>query len=398
MDFFALAQKTLPVYNECTMRSTRAVVYKNNLIHNLSVVKSFIKSDVKICAAVKANGYGSGAVFAAKTALSFGASFCAVATVDEGIELRESGIVSPILLLSLCAPGEMKDAVSYKLTPLVCDEVYAELFNEAGGKYAAGKFPVHLAVDTGMRRIGCSVDEASFLAKRIVNFPHLALGGVCTHFSSADETDDEARRYTDDQFSEFMRAVKSIEAESIDPGIRHCAASAALLDRPEMQLDMVRPGIVMYGYFDGSIDEAYFTARGKPCELEPVTALESEVVAIKSIKKGEAVSYNRTWTAECDTVLATLPIGYADGLPRSLSPGLCVAINGKNYPVVGRICMDQCMVDVGSGSVHRWDKAVIFGPKNSGALQTARDIAKASGTIPYEILTGISKRVPRVEA
>ena len=379
------------------MRSTRAVVYKNNLIHNLSVVKSFLKNDVKICAAVKANGYGSGAVFAAKTALACGASFCAVATVDEGIELRESGIASPILLLSLCTPDEMKDTVLYKLTPLVCDEAYAELFNVAAGKYASGKFSVHIAVDTGMRRIGCSVDEASRFAKRIVNLPHLTLGGVCTHFSSADETDDEARRYTDDQFSHFMRAVKSIEDEGIDPGIRHCAASAALLDRPEMQLDMVRPGIAMYGYFDGSIDGAYCAERGKPCTLEPVMALESEIVAIKSIKKGEAVSYNRTWTAECDTVLATLPIGYADGLPRSLSPGLCVAINGKNYPVVGRICMDQCMVDVGSGSVHRGDKAVIFGPKNSGALQTARDIAKAAGTISYEILTGISKRVPRVE-
>lgn len=380
------------------MRSTRAVVYKNNLIHNLSVIQSFIKdSNTKICAAVKANGYGSGAVFAAKTALASGASFCAVATVDEGIELRESGITSPILLLSLCTPDEMKDAVLYKLTPLVCDEAYAELFNAAGGKYAAGKFPVHLAVDTGMRRIGCSVDEASLFAKRIVNLPYLALGGVCTHFSSADETDEVSRRYTDEQFSDFMRAVKSIEDEGIDPGIRHCAASAALLDRPEMQLDMVRPGILMYGYFDGSVDGAYCASRGKPCTLEPVMALESEVVAIKSIKKGEAVSYNRTWTAERDSRIATLPIGYADGLPRRLFPGLCVAISGKNYPVVGRICMDQCMVDVGSDGVHRWDKAVIFGPENSGALQTAADIAKISGTISYEILTGIAKRVPRVE-
>ena len=391
------------------MRSTRAVVYKNNLIHNLSVIQSFIKNgDTKICAAVKANGYGSGAVFAAKTALASGASFCAVATVDEGIELRESGIASPILLLSLCTPDEMKDAVSYKLTPLVCDEAYAKLFNAAAGKYAAGKYAagkyaagkyaVHLALDTGMRRIGCSSDEASLLAKSIVNFPHLALGGVCTHFSSADETDEDARRYTDEQFSDFMRAVKSIEAEGIDPGIRHCAASAALLDRPEMQLDMVRPGILMYGYFDGSIDGAYCASQGKPCTLEPVMALESEVVAIKSIRKGDAVSYNRTWTAECDTVLATLPIGYADGLPRKSSPGLCVAINGKNYPVVGRICMDQCMVDIGSGHVRRWDTAVVFGPENSGALQTASDVAKVSGTIPYEILTGIAKRVPRVEA
>ena len=227
--------------------------------------------------------------------------------------------------------------------------------------------------------------------------PHLSLAGVCTHFSSADETDEAARRYTDNQFSNFMRAVKSIEEEGIDPGIRHCAASAALIDRAEMQLDMVRPGIVMYGYFDGSIDGVYCAEKGKPCTLEPVMALESEVVAIKSIKKGETVSYNRTWTAECDTVVATLPIGYADGLPRKLSPGLHVAINGKNYPVVGRICMDQCMVDVGSGGVHRWDKALIFGPGNSGALQTAADIANASGTISYEILTGISKRVPRTE-
>jgi alanine racemase len=382
------------------MRSTRALIYGDNLKHNLRVIRSFIKRpETKLCIAVKADAYGCGAVFTAKTALECGASYLAVATADEGIELRENGIGCPILMLSLCTKDEMEAVVKYNITPFVFDREYIGAFEKAAWKFGgSSKFPVHLAVDTGMGRIGCQPEEAVAAALYIAQSPHLTLDGVCTHCSSADGVSDEDRAYTKMQFDSFQSAVSAIKASGINPGICHCSASAALLDHPEMQLDMVRAGIITYGYYAGKIDRGYFADKGTPCELEPVMALESEVVAIRPFKSGKAVSYGRTWTTTEETDIAVLPLGYADGLLRRFQPGLTVAINGKSYPVVGRICMDQCMVDIGRNNhdVHRWDKAVIFGPENSGALQNAEDIAKRTGTISYEIMTGITKRVPRI--
>ncbi|MFA6856361.1 MAG: alanine racemase [Treponema sp.] len=382
------------------MRCTRAVIYGDNLKHNIGVIRSFIKRpQTKLCIAVKADGYGCGAVFTARTALECGAFCLAVATVDEGIELRENGISCPILMLSLCTKDEMESVVKHNITPLVFDREYILSFDKAAGRFnEKSKFPVHLAVDTGMGRIGCLPEDAVEAASLITRSTHLSLGGVCTHCSSADGINDEDRIYTKMQFDTFVSAVNTIKAAGIEPGICHCAASAVLLDHPEMQLDMVRSGIITYGYYAGQINREYFVAKGTTCELEPVMSLESEIVAIRPFRAGKSVSYGRTWVADRDTDIAVLPIGYADGLLRHFSPGLTVAINGKSYSVVGRICMDQCMVDIGKNNpdVHRWDKAVFFGPKNSGALQDAEDIARRTGTIAYEIMTGITKRVPRV--
>lgn len=382
------------------MRSTHALIYQDNLRHNIEVIRSFIKNPAtKLCVAVKADGYGCGAVFCAKAAIQAGASYLAVATVDEGIELRENGITCPILMLSLCTKEEMEDAVRHSLTPLVFDKEYIDAFDDAAVRFGGSrKYAVHLAVDTGMGRIGCLPEDAAEYARHITESRHLFLEGMCTHFSSADGVSAADRAYTEMQFRAFSSAVESVRKAGIQPGICHCSASAALLDHPEMQLDMVRPGIITYGYYDGQVNKAYFASKGIPCDLRPVMALESEVVAIRPFTKGRSVSYGRTWTAGSDTDIAVLPIGYADGLLRRFSPGLTVAINGTSYPVVGRICMDQCMVDIGKNNtrVHRWDKAVVFGPACSGALQDAEDIARLSGTISYEIMTGITKRVPRI--
>ena len=388
------------------MRSTRALIYKDNLSHNLKTVGSFLRPSVKLCVAVKANGYGTGAVTAARTALETGAACVAVATVDEGIELRENGIACPILLLSLCTEDEMPLAVQHELSPLVCDSDYIAQFETAAAR-AQKKIAVHLAVDTGMGRLGCAVDEAASLAQKIAAFPHLALAGTCTHFASSDEASADARAYTERQFSDFLRAVQSIADAGVNSGVRHCASSAATCTRPDMQLDMVRVGIAAYGYYGGEADRAAVASRGQV--LKPVMALQTQVSAIRRFYAGQCVSYGRTWKAARDTDIAVLPIGYADGLFRRLSPDcthedaqgknerLHVAINGKLFPVVGRICMDQCMVALGCDSgVRRWDTAVIFGPSESGALHDAADIAKIAGTIPYEIVTSVSKRVPRV--
>ena len=373
-----------------------AEIYLDNLAHNIAQIKQNLRPGVKICAAVKADAYGHGAVRCAKKAVECGVEFLSVATVGEGIELRKAGISRPILVLSLCDKSEMRSLVKYNLTPLVGDAEYIDLI-EAAAKKANEKFAVHLAVDTGMGRIGCLPHEAKDLAKKIALSQNLSLGGVCTHFASADETSKKYRDYAQSQYEKFSLAIESIRAEKIDAGIVHCSSSAALLDRPEWQFDMVRPGIILYGYCAGKITQKYLSQKGIRFEPKPVMALVTSVSAIRHFSKGESVSYGCTWTSERETKIAVLPIGYADGLLRRASPGLEVAINGKKYPVRGRICMDQCMAEIGMKSdAKRFDRVVIFGPKESGALCTAQDLADAQGTIPYEILTSISKRVKRI--
>lgn len=394
----------------CFMRI--AEIYLGNLAHNIAQIKNNLRPGVKICAAVKADAYGHGAVRCAKTAVECGAAFLSVATVDEGIELRRSEISCPILVLSLCDANEMDALIEHDLTPLVGDTEYVDLIESAakknfdskskkkssdGMQASEKKFSVHLAVDTGMGRIGCFPDEAKDLAKKIASSQFLSLGGVCTHFASADETDKKHREFAQSQYEQFSAAINSIRAEKIDAGIVHCANSAALLAHPEWQFDMVRPGIILYGYDAGKITREYLSQKGIRFEPKPVMALVASVSAVRAFPKGMSVSYGCTWTSDTETKIAVLTIGYADGLLRRASPGIEVAINGKKYPVRGRICMDQCMAEIGmTDDVKRFDRAVIFGPEESGALCTAQDLADAQGTIPYEILTCVSKRVKRV--
>lgn len=315
----------------------------------------------------------------------------------------------------------MRALVKNSLTPLAGDAEYIELIEAAvkksmvaaSKKYAAlsqkkgvraapAKFPLHLAVDTGMGRIGCLPQDAQALAKKIAASEFLELGGICTHFASADETSKTYRAYAQKQYENFMFAVNSVREAKINPGIVHCSASAALLDHPEWQFDMVRPGIILYGYYAGLIDKKYLAKKDIQFDLKPVMAFVTGVSAIRPFEKGAAVSYGCTWKAEKKTNIVVLPVGYADGLLRRSAAndngGLKVTIGGKLYPVRGRICMDQCMVEIGAeqGAIRRFDRVVIFGPKESGALTTAQDLADAQGTISYEILTCVSKRVKRV--
>jgi alanine racemase len=379
------------------MRQTIAKIYMSNLQHNLQEIKSHISLNTKLCIAVKADAYGHGAVACAKQAVGCGADYLAVATVSEGVELRQNGISLPILVLSLCTPEEMSELVAAGLTPLVFDSEYISLVADAVKKAGLEKFSVHIAVDTGMGRIGCLPEDAAKIAQHIVDTKVLYTGGMCTHFAVADSSKPDDRAYTAIQFSRFMTAVANVQAAGIDPGIRHCANSAALLDHPEMQLDMVRAGIIVYGYYPGDLDEAYFIRKGSPVSLRPVMAFSTRVVAVRSFDSGDSVSYGRTWTAQEPTHIGVLPAGYADGVYRRFVPGLTVAVDGKSYPVRGRICMDQCMIDLGPDTaVKRWSEAVFFGPKESGALQTAQDIADQTGTISYEITSAVSKRVPRI--
>ena len=387
------------------MRSTKAYIYQDNLKHNLNEIKALLKKETKICLAVKADGYGHNSVVAAKIAQECGVEYLAVASVEEGIELRENGIKAHILLLSLCTPPEMLELFKYDITPLVFSDEYIKCISDAADFFFKNlqkddknsRFAVHLAVDTGMGRIGCYSDEAASQAKLIESTAHLTLGGMITHFALSDGVSDAAQDFTLEQYKDFCRAVEAVRAEGINPGVCSCGSSAALMTHPEMHFDMVRPGIIAYGYYPDEVTKEYLASHGVNINLKPVLSFETEVVAIRHFPAGKSASYGRTWKAPQDTDIAVLPVGYADGLLRRFSPGLEVTINGKNYPVVGRICMDQCMVDIGKNNpdVKLWDKVLIFGPKESGALNTAEDLAKLGKTISYEVLTSLTKRVVR---
>jgi len=307
------------------------------------------------------------------------------------------------LLLSYCLPSEMKDVAENMLCPFVGDSEYIECFDKAAisaGFNSLRRFRVHLAVDTGMGRVGCLPEEAADLAKKISSSKALSLGGMSTHFAVSDSLLPEDQDYTKKQLDAFTFAFESVRAAGINPGIRHCANSAAIFNLKESHFDMVRCGISAYGYYPGDITKEYLAKKGIQAEIEPFMAFCAKIVAIRDFKKDKSISYGRTWVSDSETQIALLPVGYADGLLRrfnSCKDGLKIAINGKNYPVCGRICMDQCMVNLGLNSgAKRWDEVVIFGPKCSGALQSAEDIADYTGTISYEICTAIAKRVPRV--
>ena len=223
------------------MRPTVARIYIENLKHNLKNIRSRISKKSKMCVAIKADAYGHGAVECAKVALECGTNCFAVAAISEGIQLREAGITCPILVLSLCSPDEMDDLVRNDLTPLVFDEEYITGISVSCLRLGKKDFPVHLAVDTGMGRIGCLPEEAPFYAKMIEDTKVLKLGGMCTHFSVADSTDADDEEYTRKQFERFMYACDQVKNLGIDPGIRHCSNSALTLNNPEMHLDMCRP-------------------------------------------------------------------------------------------------------------------------------------------------------------
>lgn len=383
--------------------TTKALIYSKNIKHNINQIRNLLKSDTKMCVAVKADGYGTSAIETARICEENGVYMLAVARTSEGIELREAGIRLPILLLSLCCPEEFSDLVKYNIIPFIFGENHIQALDrtlDSLTEFKDGKkFDVHLAIDTGMGRVGCRKEEAALEAKLIISSKHLNLSGMGTHFALSDCVEQKGLDYTNEQFENFSEAVESVKKAGINPGIVHAGASAISCSRPDIHFDMVRPGIIVYGYYADQVNKKFLEAKGINLELKPVMQFETKVSAIKRFFPGQTVSYGRTWTCTEETDIAVLPVGYADGLLRRFSPGLKVAINGKEYPVVGRICMDQCMVNIGkqNNDVHLWDKVVIFGPVNQdGALQDAEALASLGNTISYEVMTSLSKRVPRV--
>jgi alanine racemase len=365
----------------------------DNLRRNIQGARKKIGEHPKICMPVKADAYGHGAVPVARCALEVGVEYLAVALVSEARELRVAGITAPILLLAQAIPEELPEIVSLGLIPHIGDAEFIEAAAGAAEK-AGKKLTIHLKVDTGMGRLGCRVEEAAALAAKIASSKVLSLGGVVTHLAVSDSLSPEDIAYTKGQLSRLKEAVASIEKAGIDPGIVHAANSGALVFHEDSYFDMIRPGIFLYGYSpaDWLVKTGQADSSSGHLSAEPLMELRSAVVSIKKMEKGETVSYGRLWTAPEDTYVGLVPAGYADGFRRSLSNDHSMLIRGKSYPLAGRICMDQCMVNLGPETeVKRWDEAVVFGP----GFLTAADIAVKAKTIPYEITCGIGKRVPR---
>ncbi|MBO5137307.1 MAG: alanine racemase [Spirochaetaceae bacterium] len=378
------------------MRATFANIYLDNLCHNIEQVKNNIPNNTKICLPVKADAYGHGAVSVAKTALECNVSYLAVAAVAEGIQLRKAGIQSPILVLSLPHPSEFDEIIDNNLTPSVFDTQIIDMLDSVAAEHKK-ILSVHLKIDTGMGRIGCLPSNSTFLAESIAAKKWLKLEGVFTHFSVADSLIPEDIEYTKKQIDLFVDSVQKIKSIGIQISLCHCANSAAIFAYPQAAFDMVRPGIVSYGYYPGDITKEYLDSIGKNITLKPVMELRSRLVSIRHFSDGEYISYGRKWQTKEDCDVGVLPLGYADGLLRRYGKNLRISINGNTYPLCGRICMDQCMTLLGKNhNIDRWTEAIIFGPKDKGAFQDASDIANFSDTIPYEITCGIDKRVPRI--
>ncbi|MDR3304358.1 MAG: alanine racemase [Treponema sp.] len=368
------------------MRATKVIIHLDRFRGNMRFIRKKIGEKPFVCVPVKADAYGHGAVRIAQAALEAGARYLAVATVAEGAELRAAGISAPVLLLSIPFPSELSDMAALRLTPLIGDRDMARAVAEAA-QQVGETLPVHLKIDTGMGRIGCRPEEAAQLAAYIASFSSLEYAGTATHLSVADSLIPEDIRYTKKQLVFFTEALKSVIGAGFDPGVVHAANSGAILLHEDACFDMVRPGILLYGYTPVEKLERETFA------IQPVMELSTNIVLIKTVRKGEALSYGRTWTAMEDTRIATIPIGYGDGLSRQLSGKHSVRIQCRAYALAGRICMDQSMVDLGDDpAIKRWDEVTVFG----GKADSAADLAAKLNTIPYEITCNINKRVPRV--
>jgi alanine racemase len=351
--------------------------------HNVGVVLDAARG-AAVCAVVKADGYGHGSVRVARAALGAGATWLAVALVEEGAVLREAGIDAPVLLLSEPPTSAAKAVVRLGLTPTV----YSRAWIRALGSATLSPLDVHLKVDTGMHRVGAPPDDAVALARLVDEHPRLRLAAVWTHLAVADEPD--RAEFTELQCRRFDETCAAIEAAGIAVPMRHVANAAGTL-YAGATYDLVRPGIALYGYAPDPHDASAGALR-------PVMALKAQVSHVKELDAGERLSYGLRYELTERSVIATVPLGYADGLPRRLGEtGGEVLVGGRRRPIAGTVTMDQVLVDCGPSSpVAVGDEVVLLGRQGSERI-TADEWAKRLGTISYEILCGIGPRVPRVE-
>lgn len=354
---------------------------------NFAAMRGRLRDDTKMIAVVKTDAYGHGAVRIAEMmepeAYIWG---FAVATTEEAVELRRAGIRKPILCLGFVFPQDYDLLVRLQIRPATFKLSMARQLSEAASR-AGMILPVHLAVDTGMGRIGFQVcEEDADEAAEIAKLSNLRVEGLFTHFARADERDKD---YTQEQFRKYCRFEQMLEERGVSIPLRHAANSASIMELPGTHLDAVRAGITIYGiYPSDEVDRNLMP-------MKPAMSLISHICYIKKVPAGTSISYGGTFVTERESRIATIPVGYGDGYPRSLSNKGSVLIRGRRAPIVGRVCMDQFMVDVTEIEAEEFDRVTLLGQDGKDAV-TADELGRLSGRFPYELVCDISKRVPRV--
>lgn len=358
----------------------------DNIANNVKEIRRIIGDNTMIMASTKANAYGHGAIEVARTFIENGVDRLAVSIIQEAIELRKSSILAPILILSYTPMYQMDKIIEYDLIQTIYnynDAVHLSSLASNKGKMVK----IHIKIDTGMGRIGFLPNEESIKEiLKISKLSNLEIEGIYSHFSSADEFD---KTFTNLQFNRFMNVINRLKDEGLNIPIKHISNSGAILDLPDYNLDMIRPGIILYGYYPS--DEV----NKNIIDIKPAITLKSKVSNIKKVPANTGISYGQTFFTSRESVIATIPIGYADGYSRMLSGKTFVYVNGWKVPVVGRICMDQMMIDVTDiDEVNIGDEVILFGYGNG--YPQIEELASLLGTVNYEILCMMSRRIPRV--
>lgn len=365
-----------------------AAIHMDAFEHNLKEIYNCIKKDTKIIAVIKMDAYGHGAVKMAEMMETFEPVWgYAVATIDEAIILRNNGIKKHILVLGYTFPEQYEDLIHYQVRPAVFSMEVAEAFSQTAQRL--GKtVPIHIKLDTGMSRIGYQItEEAADEIAQIGKLPHIVIEGIFSHFSRADETD---KTFTGLQIAQYQRMIQLLQERGVEIPLHHISNSAGILDLPEANMDLVRAGIILYGLWPS--DEV----AKEHVDLKPVMELKSHVIHVKELEAGRQISYGGTYTVSKKQRIATIPVGYGDGYPRSLSNKGYVLIHGKKAPVCGRVCMDQFMVDVTEiPEVKVGDLVTLLGTDGTETI-TMEQLGTDSGRFNYEFACDLGKRIPRV--
>lgn len=356
-----------------------------NLIHNLREIRTILSKNTEIIAVVKADAYGHGAIKVSKALLKEGVERLGVFSFEEGVKLREEGIRSPILILGPISPDEVDGVIEYGLTPGVFTIEVVRALSKAA-IHRQKRIKVHIKINTGMWRLGVTPELAPRFIEEVSSLEGIEVEGIFSHLATAYCED---KTYAYEQFERFKALIERLEREGRSISYKHIASTAAILDLPEMNLDMVRPGIGLYGLYPSKM-------VSRRIELRPVMEFKTKVVYIEKVPKASGISYGRTYIAPKDIVTAVLPVGYADGYPRLLSNRAEVLIHGKRTKVIGIICMDYSIVDVSHiKDVRLYDEVVLFGTQGKERVDV-EELADICGTINYEILCLVGNRVKRV--
>jgi alanine racemase len=365
------------------VRPTRVEIDLNSIRENYLQIKNFV-GEVKIMPILKANAYGHGLVKLAQVYEETNVDYLGVAVVEEGILLREYGIKVPILVLGGIWENQIPLFLKNDLTITASSIDKLRQINEAANQLKV-KARVHLIIDTGMERTGVHYFNAEKFITEAYKFRNIFIEGIYSHFASSDSTD---LTYTKLQFERFMEVLSFFDKHSLETPLRHISNSGAVLQFPEANLDMVRPGILLYGVYPSQNTQ-------KTIKVSPALTWKSLVVYFKVITPGHPVGYGMKWKTDHDVRAVTVPVGYGDGYFRSMSSKAMVIIRGKRYPVIGTISMDQVVVNIEQDTAYHGDEVILLGTDGSGRI-TAEELAEWAGTIPYEILTNINTRVPRI--